>query len=81
MAWAEAECKCATCGDKFFFRKRCRNSTDAENFEKWAADHIDECRECQEKRVAEIPYKMKLFRSDREHEYKRQREGIKSERI
>lgn len=51
MAMAKAICRCATCGEEFEYRARKMNSRDARDFEKWAAEHFDECPECRQKRI------------------------------
>ena len=51
MAMANATCTCATCGKEFVIRVAKRNRSEADSFEKWAAAHITECRECESKRV------------------------------
>lgn len=51
MAMAKAICKCATCGEEFEYRAFKTNSRDARDFEKWAAEHLDECPECRQKRI------------------------------
>lgn len=53
MAKATAHCVCTTCGKEFTYSKMCYNRRDADNFEEWAAAHIDECPECREKRLRE----------------------------
>lgn len=46
MAMARAICICSTCGKEFTKTKQCRNRSEADNFEKWAKDHIDTCPDC-----------------------------------
>lgn len=53
MAIARAWCTCKTCGQEFEVRVRRNNSSEAKSFEKWAVDHIDECPDCEEKRLRE----------------------------
>ena len=52
MAKAKAICKCKYCGNEFHYVTYKNNSRDARDFEKWAAENIDECPECREKRIA-----------------------------
>ena len=52
MAKAKAICKCKYCGNEFHYIAYKNNSRDARDFEKWAAENIDECPECREKRIA-----------------------------
>lgn len=52
MAKATAICRCATCGKEFEYVAYKNNSSAARDFEKWAAENIDECPECREKRIA-----------------------------
>ena len=51
MALAKAICKCATCKNKFEFRKKLRNRKDADGFEAWAVENITECFDCRQKRI------------------------------
>lgn len=51
MAIARAWCTCKTCGQEFEVRVRRNNSSEAKSFEKWAIEHIDECPDCEEKRL------------------------------
>ena len=51
MARATAHCTCKTCGKEFTYSKICYNRRDADDFEEWAAEHIDECDECREARL------------------------------
>ena len=53
MAKAKAICRCATCGKEFPFVAYKNNSREARDFEKWAAENIDECPDCREKRIQE----------------------------
>ena len=46
MALAKAECTCKTCGQKFEFRAYKANRREADSFEAWAAEHINECEDC-----------------------------------
>ena len=51
MAKARAICTCATCGEEFFYDKICRNRREADSFEAWAAQNLDECNGCRQKRI------------------------------
>lgn len=53
MAIARAWCTCKTCGQEFEVRVRRNSSSEAKSFEKWAVEHIDECPDCEEKRLRE----------------------------
>lgn len=46
MAKAKAICVCRVCGEKFATEKVCANRKDADNWQAWAENHIDECPEC-----------------------------------
>lgn len=46
MAIATATCTCATCGKTFEVRAQKQNRRDADAWETWAADHLDECTDC-----------------------------------
>lgn len=46
MAIATATCTCATCGKTFEVRAQKQNRRDADAWEIWAADHLDECTDC-----------------------------------
>ena len=53
MARAIAICTCETCGTKFeVVRRDCYNRKAADDFERWAVEHICECSECEKKRIA-----------------------------
>lgn len=52
MAKARVTCRCATCGKEFTSEKICRNRTEADSYEAWASEHIDECPECRRIRIA-----------------------------
>lgn len=51
MAKATATCTCATCGAKFTKTKICYNRRDADSWEAWAAENIDECGACYKARM------------------------------
>lgn len=51
MAKAKAKCICATCGKEFVVEKNCFNRADANNFESYAAEHYDECKDCYLSRI------------------------------
>lgn len=53
MAKAEAKCTCKYCGKEFEYVAYKVNSRAACDFEKWAAENIDECPECRDRRHAE----------------------------
>ena len=46
MAIATATCTCATCGKTFEVRAQKQNRRDADAWEIWAVDHLDECTDC-----------------------------------
>ena len=52
MARADATCTCATCGKTFTVTVFRRNRKEADSFEAWAAENIDECGECEAARIA-----------------------------
>lgn len=51
MAQAKARCTCKYCGNEFTKIKTCGNRREADSWESWAADHYDECPECEAKRL------------------------------
>ena len=51
MAIATATCTCATCGNTFEVRARKQNRRDADAWEIWAAEHMDECTDCYKARM------------------------------
>lgn len=51
MAIARVECTCKTCGKTFEVKATRANSTQAREFEEWAAKHIVECDECAARRA------------------------------
>lgn len=53
MAMANAKCICKTCGEEFIVRVKKRNTREATEFERWAAENICECEKCRAKRFAE----------------------------
>lgn len=53
MAIASITITCATCGKEFEHRKVCHNRSEADNYVRWAADHIDTCPTCRAKQAAE----------------------------
>lgn len=53
MAKARATCTCATCGKTFEVTAYKSNSREARKFEEWAEANITECRDCEQKRLAE----------------------------
>lgn len=53
MAKAIAQCTCRTCGKTFEVTAFKQNSREARRFEEWAESSITECRECEDKRIAE----------------------------
>lgn len=53
MAKARAICTCKTCGKEFEIERICRNRADANSWEKWAEETIDECDMCAKKRTDE----------------------------
>lgn len=52
MAIVKMEIICRECGNTFTHRKECRNRREADNYETWAASHIDTCPECLRKNHA-----------------------------
>ena len=52
MAKARAICRCRYCGNEFEYITHKHNSSEARSFEKWAAENIDECPDCKEKRIS-----------------------------
>lgn len=53
MAMANAKCICKTCGEEFIVRVKKRNTKEAAEFERWAAENIRECSRCKAKRFEE----------------------------
>lgn len=51
MAKAVATCTCKTCGKEFEVVKILRNRRDADDFERYAEEHYDECRDCWRARI------------------------------
>lgn len=51
MAKAKAKCICATCGKEFTVEATCYNRKDANNFESYAAEQYDECKDCYSSRI------------------------------
>lgn len=51
MAKASAVCTCKTCGETFTVSTFKTNRREADSWEKWAADHYDECDACRTKRI------------------------------
>lgn len=46
MAKATITIKCKTCGKEFTVSKNCYNRTEADSWERWAANHYTTCSEC-----------------------------------
>lgn len=46
MAMATVTLVCSTCGKTFTHRQKRYNRTDADQYEKWAREHIDTCPDC-----------------------------------
>ena len=53
MAKASTICTCTQCDKEFKVEKICWNRKEADNYEVWAAGHLDECPDCYRARVAE----------------------------
>lgn len=51
MAKASVTVICKTCGKEFTHTKVCFNRRDADRYEEWAKDNIDECSECYSARM------------------------------
>ncbi len=62
MAKATVTCTCATCGATFQRFAIKRNRADADSWEKWAAENIDECPQCYAaRRAAEREEQLKSY--------------------
>lgn len=46
MAKARVTCKCTVCGSEFEHTHMCRNRTEADSYERWAAENITICPSC-----------------------------------
>ena len=46
MAKARVTCKCTVCGSEFEHTHMCRNRTEADSYERWAAENIAICPSC-----------------------------------
>lgn len=57
MAKATATCICATCGKEFIVEATCYNRKDANNFESYATEHYDECKDCYLSRIKDAAEK------------------------
>lgn len=51
MAIARAMCRCKSCGTDFEAKATKRNRAEADSWERWASDHINECQECRNQRI------------------------------
>lgn len=61
MAKATAHCKCRECGDDFIRTSTCRNRTEANQWEDWAAKNFDLCSKCYYKEQKEIEIAKGLY--------------------
>ena len=71
MAKVRMTCKCENCGKEFEHIHMCRNTKDAEDYEKWAKENITICPECyaDQKRM-EKENKREAYMAEIEEEHK-----------
>lgn len=71
MAKVRMTCKCENCGKEFEHIHMCRNTKDAEDYEKWAKENIAICPECYaEQKRMEKENKRKAYMAEIEDEHK-----------